>query len=118
MKYDLSNFLKNTEVEMRITTGDWRKPICKGSCFPLSHFEFGRMTEGQEKIIKLQSFQTYFFGESIDQFYINLTCGLIKDNEIKDADLKIYQYDNIYFPDNIYYNSDPIPIEWLELYEN
>lgn len=47
-----------------------------------------------------------------------MTCGLIKDNEIKDADLKIYNYNRIFFPDNFYYNSDPIPIEWLELFED
>lgn len=115
---DLSDFLKNTEIEMWITTGDWKKPLCKASCFPLSHFEFGRMTENSDKIIKLQSFQPYFFGESVDPFYINLTCGLIKDNEIKDADLKIYNYNRIFFPDNFYYNSDPVPIEWLELFED
>jgi hypothetical protein len=23
----------------------------------------------------------------------------------------------VYFPDNTYYNSDPLPIEWLELFE-
>jgi len=46
-----------------------------------------------------------------------LTCGLIKDNEIKDEALKLYDYGGIYFPENTYYNCDPIPIEWLELYQ-
>ena len=66
----------------------------------------------------MQCFQTYFFGESVDPFYLNLTCGLIKDNEIKDEELKLYKYDWVYFPDNFYYNCDPIPIEWLELFED
>jgi hypothetical protein len=59
-----------------------------------------------------------FFGESIDPFYLNLTCGLKKDNEIKDEDLRLYEYGAAYFPDNTYYNCDPIPIEWLELFQN
>ena len=30
----------------------------------------------------------------------------------------LYHYNNVYFPENTYYNSDPLPIEWLELFES
>jgi len=29
----------------------------------------------------------------------------------------LYKYNKIYFPENVYYNSDILPIEWLELFE-
>lgn len=44
--------------------------------------------------------------------------ALNKDQEIKTEKITLYQYGNVYFPDNDYYNSDPLPIEWLELFED
>ena len=32
--------------------------------------------------------------------------------------MTLYQYGNVYFPENGYYSSDPLPIEWLELFED
>ena len=29
----------------------------------------------------------------------------------------LYQYNEVFFPENTYYNCEPLPIEWLELFE-
>ena len=77
----LEEFCKDTQIEMRITTGEWAKPIAKSSCFPLTHFEFTKrgLAYDQGVVNKLQRFQCYFFGESVDKFYLNLTAGLKLD---------------------------------------
>lgn len=36
---DLRGFLADTQLDMRITTGDWNKPICRSEVKPLQHFE-------------------------------------------------------------------------------
>lgn len=60
----------------------------------------------------------HFFGNDIDHFYLSTTVGLKKDKEIKTEKFYLYKYNHVYFPDNTYYNSDPLPIEWLELFES
>jgi len=47
-----------------------------------------------------------------------MTVGLKKDQEIKTEKIVLYKYGKVYFPNNDYYNSDPLPIEWLELFED
>ena len=59
----------------------------------------------------------HFFGTDIETFYLNSTIGLKRDKEIKTEKLFLYKYNKVYFPENTYYNSDPLPIEWLELFE-
>ena len=46
-----------------------------------------------------------------------MACGLKKDKEIKTQRIYFYRYNNMYFPENSYFNSDPLPTEWLELFE-
>ena len=50
-------------------------------------------------------------------FYADLTVGFKKDQQIK-TEIVLYKYGKVYFPNNDYYNSDPLPIEWLELIES
>ena len=47
-----------------------------------------------------------------------MASGLKKDKEIKTEKLFLYKYNQVYFPENTFYNSDPLPIEWLELFES
>ena len=63
---------------------------------------------------KLQTFQVYFFGDSVDPFYINLTSGIKQDKTIDNTDIKLMRYGPALFPDNGYYSCDEIPVEWLE----
>ena len=54
----------------------------------------------------------------LSKFFVNLTVGLKKDQEIKTEKIVLYKYGNVYFPNNDYYNSDPLPIEWMEIFED
>ena len=59
-----------------------------------------------------------FFGADVEPFYLHTTVGLKRDQEIKTEKFYLYKYNKVYFPDNTYYNSDPLPVEWLELFED
>lgn len=51
------------------------------------------------------------------KFYADMTVGFKKDHEIQ-TEIELYKYGRVYFPNNDYYNSDPLPFEWLELFES
>lgn len=71
------------------------------------------------EMIKRQQFLLWFMSENYDgTFYANMTVGFKKDQEIKTEQIELYKYGNVYFPNNDYYNSDPLPMEWLELFED
>jgi len=57
------------------------------------------------------------FSKELSWFSIKLMVGLSKDQEIQLDHLELFEYFKCYFPDDTYYNSDLIPIEWLEFYE-
>jgi len=49
---------------------------------------------------------------------MNMTVGMKMDHNIKNNDLNMYNYGDVYFPDPNYFNCDPFPIEWLELFQD
>lgn len=116
----IESFLKNTEVEFRITDGPaWTKAIAQARAFPLTHFLGSLDKEGKyDGYCQRQNLLLHFFGNGIERFYVDMACGLKKDKQIKTEKIYLYRYNNMYFPENNYFNSDPLPIEWLELFES
>src|SRR5690606_1025402 len=68
--------------------------------------------------VQRQNILLHFFGNDIDPFYLLATTGLKKDKELKTEKIFLYHYNKVYFTENTYYNSDPLPVEWLELFES
>lgn len=58
------------------------------------------------------------FSKDLQRFSIKLMVGLVQDQQIQLDNLELYEYFRCFFPDTTYYNSDLIPVEWLELYES
>eukprot|EP00347_Sterkiella_histriomuscorum_P000881 403374165 len=115
---NLEYFLNNTEVEFRITDGpQWNKPIAFASAYPFTHFDV-KLSEKKADYVQRQNILLHFFGSDLEPFYLLATTGLKKDKEIKTEKMYLYLYNQVYFPENTYYNSDPLPIEWLELFES
>lgn len=46
-----------------------------------------------------------------------MKCGIKYDKDIQTDNLLLHMYNGVYFPENHYYNSDALPIEWLEIFE-
>ena len=46
-----------------------------------------------------------------------MNAGLVWDDKYNTENLNLYKYNNIYFPDESFYNSDPFPNEWMEMFD-
>lgn len=43
--------------------------------------------------------------------------GLSLDHDVRTEKITLYNYKGVFFPEESYYNCDPLPLEWLELFE-
>ena len=48
---------------------------------------------------------------------MDMTIGLKEDLKIKTENIMLYRFNDVFFPDNSYYNSDPLPVEWIEVFQ-
>ena len=60
--------------------------------------------------------QLYFFGPKVSNFFTNITFGIKEDSKIENV--MLHRYNDVFFPSNSYYNSDPLPEEWIEIFED
>lgn len=110
---EITEFVKNTKIEIRITDGpDWNKYLVLGETKP-----FELMNPHKEDIVQTENKTIYFFPKNMDEFYLTMKCGLKFDKDIQTENLTLSMYNGVYFPDNNYYNSDVLPIEWMEIFE-
>ena len=56
------------------------------------------------------------FSTTLDEFTIKCMVGIKKDQAIALPSIDLYDYHEIYFPEQNYYNCDLMPIEFLELF--
>ena len=57
------------------------------------------------------------FFENSTYCELNLQVGLFCDGLYNTGKLNLYKYNNIYFPDENYYNCNPFPPEWMEMFD-
>eukprot|EP00347_Sterkiella_histriomuscorum_P005635 403355843 len=109
---DITQFLQNTEIEVRLTIGDcWHKHIlATGFINPFKH-----LNKFTYQRVQMQSFRVFLFSEHFKKFSIDGVVGIKQDKPIKTENVQLYLQNDIYVPDNGYYNCDPLPIEWLEI---
>lgn len=53
----------------------------------------------------------------MSNFCLNMTVGLKEDSWIKPERMNLYRFNDVFFPENSYYNCDPLPQEWIEVVE-
>lgn len=111
---NIEKFIQDTEIKMRLTCGphpDWNTYFAEGSSKTISHFN-NKMQGGQR-----HSSQVLLFFESAKYCVLTLNAGLSCDGEYNTAKFNLYKYNNIYFPDESYYNSNKFPDEWMEMFD-
>jgi hypothetical protein len=57
------------------------------------------------------------FSKFLPKMTVNCTVGLKRDYQIQADSLQLYPYKGIYFPEKNYFNSDPLPVEWMEIFD-
>ncbi len=65
----------------------------------------------------METFQVQFFSDDFSRFFLNGLVGLKKDKDIQAENVDLYLYNQVYVPEENYFNCDPFPIEWLEIFE-
>lgn len=70
-------------------------------------------------IVKMETVNVYMFclKKNIEPFYIKTQWGYKFDQKIQTENLDLWKYNSVFFPDNCYFNSNALPIEWLEMFE-
>lgn len=47
---------------------------------------------------------------------LKLVVGLVNDDKCNTKSMNLYKYNDIYFPDEDFYNCNKLPIEWIEIF--
>jgi len=124
--YDIQQFINDTSIEIRITDGgEWKDTIAKGTLGlhlvnkdmkndPAFNYDMA-----SAHIPMLETVNVYMFclAKDIEPFYLKTKVGYKFDQEILTRNLDLWKYNSVYFPDNGYFNSNALPIEWLEMFE-
>lgn len=111
---NIEQFCKNTEIEIRLTDGpNWNKMLMQGKVYPFVH-----MNPKNSTSVQMQNSILYLFSDKIDDCYLTLKAGLMYDKTLNNEELTLYPFYDTYFSENHYYSSDPLPIEWLEIFES
>lgn len=119
----MKSFLTNTEIELRITEGiNWNKSLAIATSFALQYFKIKELEEVSEVhtedlLVQRQVIQLHFFGPKVSNFQMDMTIGIKEDLKIKIENIMLYRFNDVFFPDNSYYNSDPLPVEWIEVFQ-
>lgn len=124
----MKSFLTNTEIELRLTEGmNWNKSIAIATSFALQYFKIKNINENSESqnnengdgdlLVQRQVIQLHFFGSKVSNFQMDMTIGIKEDLKIKTENIMLYRFNDVFFPDNSYYNSDPLPVEWIEVFQ-
>jgi hypothetical protein len=58
-------------------------------------------------------FLLYFKSNCLSQ----IQCGIVCDGLYKTKNLNLFNYNGIYFTDEGFYNSNPFPDEWIEIFD-
>lgn len=63
------------------------------------------------------SSQILLFFENAKYCVLKINAGLVCDGEYNTGKLNLHKYNDIYFPDESFYNSNPFPDEWMEMFD-
>ncbi|CAI2379679.1 unnamed protein product [Moneuplotes crassus] len=136
--YQINKLLEETKLEIRITSGeDWSKVLAVGAIAP-----FYDMNPDKYEMVQTEYLRVPFLSQHVPEFYLTMKSGLKYDKDIlvgktnedtsenlpgnensnqkdvkEEEKLTLYQFNDVLFPENHYYNSDSLPIEWMEIFE-
>lgn len=124
--YNIDKFIKNTTIEFRLTDGEnWKDTIASGKLSLLlinkdfKYDPFFKFDKSMAHIVQMESINVYMYcmSKHIEPFYLKTKAGFKFDQEIQTEKLDLWEYNSVFFPDNWYFNSNALPVEWLEMFE-
>ena len=58
------------------------------------------------------------FSNFIPPYFPKMSVGLMQDQKYNTENFNLYKYNNIYFPDENYYNTNEFPKVWMEIFDS
>jgi hypothetical protein len=120
---NILGLLRNMEVEIRLTDGaDWDKIISNGHFKPFEYLEGSKFNlkkddKLQDGTAKREHHMIHLLSKRISDMTVDCTVGLNMDHDVETENLRLYPQYGIFFPDSNYHNCNPLPIEWLDIFE-
>lgn len=109
--YEISPFLKETEIHFRITENEnWHSEIASGSTKTLNNFQ-SKTFEGQK-----HETMVYLFFKNHEFAALKIIVGLVSDGECNTASMNLYKFSNVYFPEDDFYSCNIFPSQWIEIF--
>ncbi len=111
---DISDFLQKFSVSFTIV-GRNRTVLAEASCLLMSDYiiygEEVMKADRHRRNVKLCT-------SGMQLLTLDVTTGLCMDGELDITKTPLYKYaqGNVYYPENSYYNSFPLPEEWMEIF--
>ena len=123
--YSIEDFINETKVEFRLTNGEnWKDIIANGILDlhlvdrDIKNDPFFKFDKENAHVVKMETINVYMHWLSVDikPFYLKTKAGYKFDQEIQTEKLDLWKYNSV-FTNDWYFNSNPLPIEWLEMFE-
>ncbi|EGR33878.1 hypothetical protein IMG5_033670 [Ichthyophthirius multifiliis] len=109
---NIDKFLKETQIKVRLCQGpDWNAFLAEGTSKTISHFK------NKDKSGQRHSSQVLLFFENAKYCVLKINTGLVYDGEYNTGKLNLQKYNDVYFPDENFYNCNPFPDEWMEMFD-
>lgn len=113
----VKKFCSKLEMQLWITKGnELTSVIAHAKISPLKFFsgEMPFRTAFHEPV------EVIFFRDDEQYMNMKMSVGLACDSDInvKTLPINIRRYMGLYFPEESYFNSDPLPNEWMELFDD
>ena len=80
---------------------------------------FFKFDKEKAHVVRMETINVYMYCLTADirPFYLKIKAGYKFDQEIQTEKLDLWKYNSVFFPDNWYFNSNALPVEWLEMFE-
>lgn len=76
------------------------------------------MENGEDELLntRKEHFNVHLFSRQLSKSILKVIIGLKKDYETRTEKIDLRQYKGVYVPLGTYFNCDPLPQTWLELF--
>eukprot|EP00347_Sterkiella_histriomuscorum_P020821 403336337 len=122
----ISTLQQNTVLEFKLTDGKsftHDQVLASGKIQPFLQFNESTFQEKQATVkdfefysTKIEYFNVTLFSQKLPQQSVRVVVGLKKDYETRSENIRLQLYQGVYIPTDSYYNCDPLPQTWIELF--
>ncbi|CDW81146.1 UNKNOWN [Stylonychia lemnae] len=124
---NIQKFLMDGEIEIRVTDGpsfSKQEPLLVGQIHAFRNFHFKDQLIEKQSIYdfeyhdtKREYFNVQLFSKKMSSCSVSIVVGLKKDYESRSEKLQLQNQLGVYVPLDEYYNCDPLPQTWIEMFE-